>query len=149
MILSYYYQSFFRAVCSMYSRNILNVSRRISPFKKNTHSVIRHILRFRSLSDSDSLTDSFLPNFLLFVLFDFLKKYQAKAYWWLHTTQKVKFQLRIFFRLRIWSHLRKKSLMENLILCAVPDIYRTKQWFYWEAFHASILVQNWTASLNI
>ena len=43
------------------------------------------------------------------------------------TTQKMKFSIKDFFskcdqircKLRIWSHLLKKSLMENLIFCAV------------------------------
>ena len=43
------------------------------------------------------------------------------------TTQKIKFSVKYFFSkwdyacsfLRIWSHLMKKSLMENLILCRV------------------------------
>ena len=44
------------------------------------------------------------------------------------TAQKMKFSIKDFFskydqirrRLRIWLHLRKKSLMENFIFCAVP-----------------------------
>ena len=43
------------------------------------------------------------------------------------TTQKMKFSIKGFFskcdqirkKLRIWSHLLKKSLMENFIFCAV------------------------------
>ena len=43
------------------------------------------------------------------------------------TTQKMKFSIKYFFskcdqirrKLRIWSHLLKKSLMENFIFCAV------------------------------
>ena len=43
------------------------------------------------------------------------------------TAQKIKFSIRDFFskcdqtrrKLRIWSHLLKKSLMENFIFCAV------------------------------
>ena len=43
------------------------------------------------------------------------------------TAQKMKFSLKDFFskcdlihrKLRIWSHLLKKSLMENFIFCAV------------------------------
>ena len=43
------------------------------------------------------------------------------------TAQKIKFSIKDFFskcdqirrELRIWSHLLKKSLMENLIFCAV------------------------------
>ena len=46
------------------------------------------------------------------------------------TTQKMKFFIKDFFSkcdqirslLRIWSHLRKKSLMENFIFCAVDRI---------------------------
>ena len=45
----------------------------------------------------------------------------------IYTAQKIKFSIKDFFSkydqirsfLRIWSHLPKKSLMENLILCAV------------------------------
>ena len=44
-----------------------------------------------------------------------------------NTAQKMKFSIKDFFskydqirrKLRIWSHLLKKSLMENLIFCAV------------------------------
>ena len=43
------------------------------------------------------------------------------------TAQKIKFSIKDFFskcdqvrsKLRIWSHLLKKSLMQNLIFCAV------------------------------
>ena len=45
----------------------------------------------------------------------------------IHTAQKMKFSMKDFFskcdqirkKLRIWSHLLKKYLMENLFLCAV------------------------------
>ena len=42
------------------------------------------------------------------------------------TAQKMKFSIKDFFskcdrKLRIWSHLLKKSLMENLIFCAVYE----------------------------
>ena len=45
----------------------------------------------------------------------------------INTTQKVKFSIKDFFskcdktrrKLQIWSHLLKKSLMENFIFCAV------------------------------
>ena len=45
-----------------------------------------------------------------------------------HTAQKMKFSIKDFFykcdeirrKPRIWSHLLKKSLMENSIFCAVP-----------------------------
>ena len=45
----------------------------------------------------------------------------------LNTAQKMKFSIKNFFSecdqirsfLRIWSHLLKKSLMENFIFCAV------------------------------
>ena len=44
-----------------------------------------------------------------------------------HTKQKIKFSIKDFFskgdqilrKLRIWSHLLKKSLMKNFILCSV------------------------------
>ena len=48
----------------------------------------------------------------------------------LHTAQKMKFFIKDFFskcdqirrKLRIWSHLLKKSLMENFIFCAVSTV---------------------------
>ena len=55
-----------------------------------------------------------------------------------HTAQKMKFSIKDLFRkcdqirsflgsfLRIWSHLLKKSLMENFIFCAVLIIVN---WF--------------------
>ena len=47
-----------------------------------------------------------------------------------HTTQKMKFSIKDFFskcaqihrKLRIWSHLLEKSLMENFIFCAVSSV---------------------------
>ena len=47
--------------------------------------------------------------------------------WYFYTAQKMKFSIKDFFSkcqqirsfLRIWSHLLKKSLMENFIFCAV------------------------------
>ena len=49
-----------------------------------------------------------------------------------HTAQKMKFFIEDFFskcdqicwKLRIWSHLLKKSLMENFIFCAVSSFKR-------------------------
>ena len=49
------------------------------------------------------------------------------AFLWYYTAQKMKFSIKDFFskgdqirrKLRIWSHLLKKSLMENFIFCAV------------------------------
>ena len=48
----------------------------------------------------------------------------------IHTVQKMKFSIKDFLskcdqihmKLRIWSHLLKKSLMENFIFCAVTKI---------------------------
>ena len=58
----------------------------------------------------------------------------------LHTAQKMKFSIKDFFSkcdqirnlLRIWSHLLKKSLMENFIFCAVTGAeLRAKRVFFW------------------
>ena len=46
------------------------------------------------------------------------------------TTQKIKFSIKDFFskcdqirrKMRIWSHLLNKSLMENFIFCAVLQV---------------------------
>ena len=48
----------------------------------------------------------------------------------IYTAQKMKFSIKDFFikydqirrKLRIWSHLLKKSLMENFIFCAVVSL---------------------------
>ena len=69
---------------------------------------------------------------------------QSEKYWWLNlefaevkTVQKMKFSFNDFFskcgqirrRLRIWSHLLKKSLMENFIFCAVSNwIFQEQIW---------------------
>ena len=55
---------------------------------------------------------------------DVLKEVSAK------TAQKMKFSIKDLFskcnqisrKLRIWSHLPKKSLMENFIFCAVQQL---------------------------
>ena len=47
-----------------------------------------------------------------------------------HTAQKMKFSIKdlfskydqIYRKLRIWSHLLNKSLMENFVFCAVSDV---------------------------
>ena len=45
----------------------------------------------------------------------------------IHTAQEMKFSIKDFFsKLRIWSHLLKKSLMENFIFCAVSSLELTK-----------------------
>ena len=51
-----------------------------------------------------------------------------------YTAQKMKFSMKDFFskfdqirrKLRIWSHLLKKSLMENIIFCAVLHEFVTR-----------------------
>ena len=51
----------------------------------------------------------------------------TKAIQYITTAQKIKFSIKDFFskcdqirrKLRIWSHLLEKSLMENFIFCAV------------------------------
>ena len=48
----------------------------------------------------------------------------------LYTAQKIKFSIKGFFskcdqKLQIWSHLLKKSLMENFIFCAVVALVVT------------------------
>ena len=58
---------------------------------------------------------------------DSSRAYHSMNYWILFTPQKMKFCMKDFFckydqirrKLRIWSHLLKKSLMENFIFCAV------------------------------
>ena len=54
------------------------------------------------------------------------------------TVQKMKFSITDFFSkcdqtrsyLRIWSHLMRKSIMENLTLCAVRDKQRDFQFAF-------------------
>ena len=54
-------------------------------------------------------------------------KYRNQPVFWQYTAQKMKFSIIDFFIkcdqihsfLQIWSHLLKKSLMENFIFCAV------------------------------
>ena len=51
------------------------------------------------------------------------------------TAQKIKFSIKDYFskcdqirrKLRIWSHLLKKSLMKNFIFCAVGWIFRIER----------------------
>ena len=64
-------------------------------------------------------------DFLSFFFFFFylsLKTVVQSYMWANNTAQKVKSTIKDFFsksEQRIWSHLLKKSLMENFILCAV------------------------------
>ena len=53
----------------------------------------------------------------------------------IHTAQKMKFSIKDLFskcdqirrKLRIWSHLLKKSLMENFIFCAVTNTRKVRK----------------------
>ena len=55
------------------------------------------------------------------------------------STQKMNFFIKDFFRkcdqirnfLRIWSHLLKKSLMENFTFCAVSIVMMISQFYYY------------------
>ena len=69
----------------------------------------------------------------------------------LHTAQKMKFPITDFFSkrdqirsfLRIWSHLRKKSVMENFIFCAVTIVNFWKmQFYYWKHLILCCMSQN-------
>ena len=60
-----------------------------------------------------------------------------------HTAQKMKFSIKDFsIFLRIWSHLLKKSLMENFIFCTVSSSTRsyaiTNSYFYFCSWFNSI-----------
>ena len=60
-------------------------------------------------------------------------KYSCTNDSYIYTAQKLKFSIKDFFskcdqigrKLRIWSHLLKKSLMENFIFCVVLHIIRS------------------------
>ena len=73
----------------------------------------------------ERVKDEILAKALTFWLFDFLTNYIVRTCF--YTAQKMKFSIKDFFfkcdqirrKLRIWSHLLKKSAMENLIFCAV------------------------------
>ena len=70
-----------------------------------------------------------------------------------YTAQKMKFSIKDFFskcdqirrKLRIWSHLLKKSLIENFIFCTVTErvavIYFLKDTLFisWEIMQSSIV----------
>ena len=68
-----------------------------------------------------------------FSLVDLTEAYSEPS----HTTQKMKFSIKDFFskcdqirrKLRIWSHLLKRFLIENLIFCAVSNIW---DWAFYE-----------------
>ena len=64
----------------------------------------------------------------------------------MNTAQKMKFSIKNFFSkydqirslLQIWSHLLKKSLMENFIFCAVatgPNEYLKKSFILFFSYH--------------
>ena len=65
-------------------------------------------------------------HYLLDVLEDVFRKYRNGTL----TTSKTKLSIKDFFSkcdqirrfLRIWSHLLKKSLIENFIFCAATDV---------------------------
>ena len=74
-----------------------------------------------------------LTKTLLSHIFCYNNEYDNHRYNWYDTTHCTKNFL------RIWSHLLKKSLMENLILCAVID-FPSKVYFFifcWNTFGTS------------
>ena len=66
---------------------------------------------------------------------EFMDKLMTMSLWDNITAQKMKFSIKDFFskckcdqirrKLGIWSHLLRKSSMENFILCAVCEWYIT------------------------
>ena len=82
--------------------------------------------------------------------------YRLKIYaflsWTTSSAQKVKFSIKNFFGkcdqicrfLRIWSHLLKKSLIENFIFCTV--LSKSKRWlltkFSWKSYYQPVFMHN-------
>ena len=70
------------------------------------------------------------------LIFQFLTYQNQKIYKKTNTTQKVNFSIKTFFskcyhiprKLRILSHLLKKSLLKNFIFCALKDATSKKSW---------------------
>ena len=93
------------------SINILR-SREFNRFHKTSTITEPNIQVFRKLNTSVACVEHYVPT--------------------LYTAQKMKFSIKDFFskcdqirrNLRIWSHLLKKSLMENFIFCAVIFVMR-------------------------
>ena len=81
-----------------------------STTEQGVTNVLRQVLLFVQINHSDNLCVNELAN--------------------MNIAQKMKFPIKDFFskcdqirrKLRIWSHLLKKSLMENFIFCAVFTI---------------------------
>ena len=80
----------------------------------NIHSIFFHLI-----SSKFSAIDKYCNDLLLL----------RRLTWFTNTAQKIKFSIKDFFSkfdqirifLQIWSHLLKKSLMENFIFCAVKE----------------------------
>ena len=80
-----------------------------------------------------------LENIWIFVFFDksYLLNVIVLFFCVRNTEQKMKFSIKDFFSkcdqirsfLRIWSHLLKKSLMENFIFCAVKEFFSNNSSF--------------------
>ena len=77
------------------------------------------------------LSRKFLDGFSNQISANNLSNFHADCSFPYNTAQKMKFSIKDFFSkcdqirsfLRIWSHLLKKSLMENFIFCAVQVLY--------------------------
>ena len=77
------------------------------------------------------------------ILLELLEQFfQMNQFDFVHnTTQKMKFFIKDFFikchqirrKLRIWSHLQKKSLMENFIFCVVQSVSWLSFLMFWQA----------------
>ena len=92
------------------------------PYLKNSIKLIKKI-KFAAARLKNFLVTRFSRNKSIFLFFSFGLSINS------FTAQKVKFSIKDFFnkcdqirrRLRIWSHLLKKSLMETTFLCSVLD----------------------------
>ena len=84
-----------------------------------------------------------------------LEKFPYSEFLWfvffrIHTAQKIKFSIKSFFskcdqicrKLRIWSHLLKKSLMENFIFNAASDWIRTRKTSNTGTFYRVLMSQS-------
>ena len=95
--------------------------------KKIIHLLSRHLLKIERIKEQVDISARFFQKcklwsdfFVIDMVFTKFAGHQNLLSQTTNTAQKIKFYIKGFFRtLRIWSHLLKKSLMENFIFCAV------------------------------
>ena len=118
---------FWKKLCCSKSNKTISCSEKEITDKKEINTELFKFYKAR-LEPKINVSNALIPDDLNRIKISKLSKE--------HTAQKMKFSINDLFS-KCWSHLLKKSLMENFIICAVSN--RKKMWRenYWKGTFVS------------